>query len=413
MKSLTIIYSIIISLVLLAGKPDIHEWRGAGRTGVYPDKDLLKEWPETGPSEVLKIDNIGNGYVSPVFTKDRFYISGEIDSMTVLFCFDLRGQKQWQTVLGREWTKTNRGSRSAPTVAGELLYIGNGNGNLYCVRCSDGKVVWSKDLAMDFRAGLPLHGHSAAPLVDEEMVFWMPGGKEFNMVALNRFNGKLIWSNKGFGEVEAYNSPKLIELPLRKIVVTFSAYHMMGFDSLTGKLLWSQEQDNYPPEKRTPGNGDTHSNTVLFEDGAIYYAEGDGNCGVKLILSADGNSINEVWRNKRFDSYMGGIVKVGNYLYGCGTAKPQLLSVNATTGLIADSLHLGTGAVIAADNMLYYYNQKGDMNLVSINEGKMTRISSFRITEGTLQHFSHPVINKGILWQRHGNTLMAFDIRNK
>ena len=407
------ISSIIISLVFLAGKPDVHEWRGAGRTGAYPDKNLLKKWPVTGPSEVIKIGNIGNGYVSPVFTKDRFYISGEIDSMTVLFCFDLRGQKQWQTVLGREWTKTNRGSRSAPTVYGDLLYIGNGNGNLYCIKCSDGKVVWSKDFIMDFGARLPLHGHSAAPLVDENKVFWMPGGKEFNMVALDRFNGKLIWSNKGFGEVEAYNSPKLIELPSRKIVVTFSAYHMMGFDSSNGELLWSQEQDNYPPDQRTPGNGDTHSNTVLFEDGAIYYAEGDGNCGVKLKLSANGDSITQEWRNKRFDSYMGGIVKVGNYLYGCGTAKPQLLSVNASTGFIADSLPLGTGSVIAADNMLYYYNQKGDMNLVGINDGKMTRMSSFRITEGTMQHFAHTVIDKGLLWQRHGNVLMAFDLRNK
>jgi outer membrane protein assembly factor BamB len=188
---------------------------------------------------------------------------------------------------------------------------------------------------------------------------------------------------------------------------------MMGFNSSTGKLLWSHEQDNYPSEKRTPGNGDTHSNTVLYEDGAIYYAAGDGNCGVKLKLTADGGSITQEWRNKRFDSFMGGIVKVGNYLYGCGTAKPQLLSVDATTGLIADSLHIGTGAVIAADNMLYYYNQKGDMNLVGINDGKMTLISSFRIKEGTMQHFSHPVIDKGLLWQRHGNTLLAFDIRNK
>jgi outer membrane protein assembly factor BamB len=412
MKFLTL-SAIISSLILLAGRPDIHEWRGNGRTGIYPDKDLLKKWPATGPAEVLRIGSIGNGFVSPVFTEDRFYISGEIDSMTVLFCFNLRGQKQWQTILGSEWTKTYPGSRSAPTVAGDLLYIGNGNGNLYCVKCSDGKVVWSKDLAIDFKAKPPLHGHSAAPLVDEEKVFWMPGGKEFNMVALNRFTGELIWSNKGFGEVEAYNSPKLIELPSRKIVVTFSAYHIMGFDSSNGKLLWSQEQDNYPPEKRIPGNGDTHSNTVLFEDGAIYYAAGDGNCGVKLKLSSDGNSITQEWRNKRFDSFMGGIFKIGNYLYGCGTAKPQLLSVNATTGLIADSLHIGTGAVIAADNMLYYYSQKGDMNLVSINNGKMTTISSFRITEGTMQHFSHPVIDKGLLWQRHGDVLLAFNIKNK
>ncbi len=408
-----LVVPVVLAFVLSAGKPEIHEWRGTGRAGIYPDKNLLKEWPADGPAEILKVGNIGNGYVSPVFSGDRFYISGEVDSMSVLFCFDLKGVKQWQTILGREWTKTSRGSRSAPTIDGNLLYIGSGMGDLYCVQTSDGKVVWSKDLVKDFDAKTPFHGHSAAPLVDGERVFWMPGGREYNMVALNRFNGRMIWSNKGFGETEGYNSPKLIDLPSREIVVTFSSYHLMGFDASSGKLLWSQEQDSYPPDQRKPGIGDTHSNTVLFEDGAIYYAEGDGNCGVKLKLSADGGSIEQLWRNNRFDSFMGGIVKIGNYLYGCGTVRPVLLSVNAGTGVIADSLRIGSGAVIAADNMLYYYTQKGEMNLLSIDEGKMTRISSFRISEGTMQHFAHPVINKGILYQRHGDVLLAFDIRKK
>jgi hypothetical protein len=61
--------------------------------------------------------------------------------------------------------------------------------------------------------------------------------------------------------------------------------------------------------------------------------------------------------------------------------------------------------------MLYYYSHKGEMNLVSTEDGKMSKISSFRIKEGSMQHFSHPVINKGILYQRHGNVLMAYDIR--
>jgi outer membrane protein assembly factor BamB len=408
-----IVSAVTIVYLLLAENPQIYEWRGKGRTGIYPDKDLLKEWPEGGPAEILRIENIGNGFVSPVFTADRFYLSGEIDSMTVLFCFDLKGDKKWQTALGREWTKTLMGSRSAPTIAGDLLYIGNGLGNLYCVRCKDGKVLWTKDAAKDFGALLPLHGHSAAPLIDGDKIFWMAGGRELNMVALNRFSGKILWSNKGFGEVEAYNSPVLISLPARKIVVTFSMYHLMGFDAADGKLLWSHEQDSYPPEKRGPGQGDTHANSVLYEDGAIYYEAGDGNCGVKLRLSADGSSITQLWRNKGFDGYMGGIVKLGNYIYGCATARPLLLSLNTDTGIIADSLRIGSGAVIAADNMLYYYTQKGEMDLISVDEGKMTRISTFRIKEGTMQHFSHPVINNGILYQRHGKVLLAYDIKSK
>jgi outer membrane protein assembly factor BamB len=410
MKNSLLLIALILLLTSSSGTSRVYEWRGPDREGIYHEANLLKLWPAEGPKELWAINNIGNGFVSPVFVNDNFYITGEVDSTEVLFSFNLKGEKQWQTSLGQEWIRSFPGSRSAPTIVDDLLYVGTGLGNLFCVNRENGKIVWSKDLAADFNGALPLHGHSESALIEGEKVFWTTGGKDNNVVALNRFNGKLIWSNKGFGERSAYNSPKLIDLPSRKILVAFSAYHMMGLEVNTGNLLWSQLQDNYPPEKRLPGYGDTHSNTVLYEKGSIYYAEGDGNCGVKLNLSDDGMKITEVWRNKGFDSYMGGIVKIGNYIYGSGTVKPELLSINASTGVLADSLKIGSGAVIAADNMLYYYTQKGDMILLSYDQGKIEKVSSFRIKKGTLQHFSHPVIHNGVLYQRHGNTLMAFDI---
>jgi len=379
--------------------------------GIFQESDLRKEWPASGPKEIWAIDNFGNGFVSPVFTEESFLITGTIDSVTSLYCYNLKGEKQWQTSLGKEWMTTHPGSRSGPTIVDDLIYVGTGMGNLFCLRRDNGKIVWSKDLKVDFNGALPLHGHSEAALVDGEKVFWTTGGKVNNVVALNRFTGKLIWSNKGFGERSAYNSPKLIELPARHILVTFSAYHMMGFDTETGKMLWAHEQDNYPLVKRTPGYGDTHCNTLLYENGSIYYEEGDGNCGVKLNLSDDGTKITEVWRNKEFDGYMGGIVKIGDYIYGCATLRPELLAIDANTGRLTDSLRIGTGALIAAGDMLYYYTQKGDMMLISYDSGKMKKISSFRITKGTGQHFSHPVIHNGTLYQRHGKVLMAFDIR--
>jgi|WetSurMetagenome_2_1015567.scaffolds.fasta_scaffold01581_5 outer membrane protein assembly factor BamB len=411
------IIAALMTLILFwsspSGKSKVYEWRGNDRSGIYNESDLLKEWPVNGPNELWAIDNIGNGFGSPVFTDENFYLTGEIDSMAILFSFNLNGEKQWQTFLGKEWMKSCPGSRSAPTIVDDMIYVGTGLGNLFCINRTNGKIIWSKELTSDFKGALPYHGHSESALIEGDKIFWTPGGKEHNVVALNRFSGKLIWSNKGFGERSAYNSPKLIELPSRKILVTFSAYHLMGFNTETGKLLWSHEQDNFPVEKRIPGNGDTHSNTVLYDNGAIYYVAGDGNCAVKLNLSEEGTKITQVWRNPGFDSYMGGVVKIGNYLYGSGTASPDIRAINATTGMLTDSLRIGSGAVIAADNMLYYYTQKGDLMLLGYEEGKIEKVSSFRIIKGTLQHFSHPVINKGVLYQRHGKVLMAFDIRKK
>jgi outer membrane protein assembly factor BamB len=264
--SLTLLWSSFVE------NQKIYEWRGTGRSGIYNESGLLKVWPVEGPREIWSIENIGNGFGSPVVIDKNIYITGEIDSIAILFCFNLNGKKQWKTTLGREWVKTNPGSRSAPTVVDDLIYIGSGMGNLYCINRINGKIVWSKDLVMDFNGVLPMHGHSESPLIDGDKIFWTPGGIENNVVALNRITGKLIWSNKGFGERSGYNSPQIIRLSNRSIIATFSAYHLMGFDSETGKLLWSHEQKNFPLDKRTPGNGDTHANTILYENGSIYYA---------------------------------------------------------------------------------------------------------------------------------------------
>jgi outer membrane protein assembly factor BamB len=406
---------LMVALSYLSSAPQtqISEWHGPGRCGIYNETGLLKSWPAEGPRELWSVSVLGNGYGSPTFADDSFYITGEIDSTCYLFSFNLNGKIRWQTSLGREWTKSCQGSRSAPTVADNLVYAGTGMGNLFCIERNSGKIIWSKDLAADFGGVLPMHGHSEAPLIEGNKIFWTAGGKQHNVVALNRFSGKQIWSNPGFGEPSGYNNPKLIKHPSGNILVTFSSYHLMGFNAETGQLLWSHEQDNVPVEKRGPGMGDTHCNTVIYEDGNIWYVAGDGNAGVRLTLSPDGKKIKQVWRNPSFDSYMGGAIKIGNYIYGCGVAKPEIKAINAETGILTDSLRIGTGAVISADGMLYYYTQKGELMLISYNNGKITKVSSFFIKKGTKEHFSHPVINKSILYQRHGNVLIAFDIRSK
>jgi outer membrane protein assembly factor BamB len=392
-------------------KTKIYQWRGENRTGVYSETNLLNQWPENGPEEIWYAEGIGNGYGSPTVTESEIFITGEIDSLAWLFSYDLSGDLVWEKQYGKEWAKHYPGSRSAPTVVDDLIYAGTGMGILACLKRENGEIVWTKDYVADFGGVLPYHGYSEAPVVNGDKVFCTPGGPEHNVVALNRFTGELIWSNKGVGERMGYNPGNLIELPNRKIYVTFSAYHLLGIDAETGELLWTHLQDNTPVEDREPGVGDTHSNNVIFENGILYYAAGDGNRGVKLQLSEDGSQITEIWRTTDLDTYMGGFVKLGDYLYGCGTRKKDLKSFHVETGEVIDSLKAGTGAIIAADNMLYYYNWGGELSLISCENGKFKKQSAFKITRGTKEHFSHPVIKNGILYQRRGDALMAFHVQ--
>ena len=412
MRTITLL---TVSLLLLSscGQTQVKtaEFRGDDRTGLFFETGLLDQWPEKGPEEVFFIEGLGQGYGSPVIMDDLMYVTGTTDSISTLFCFDLGGILQWSMSLGKEWVVNYPGSRSSPTVVDDLIYVGTGMGNLFCINKHDQKVIWSKDLEKDFAGVLPLFGHSESPYIFENKVFWTAGGKEYNVVAMDRLTGELLWSSPGKGERSGYNHPRVVRLADgRDVLITFSAYHMMGFDVDSGELLWTHEQDNWPVEQRKFGYGDTHANTVIFEDNDIYYAEGDGNCGVKLAVSEDGNNIKEVWRNKSFDSYMGGVIKLGDKLYCGGTAKPYLYALDAASGVITDSLKVGRGALVWADNMLYYYNQSGGVHLVDYISGSLNDISSFRLTKGSQEHFSHPLIHDGIMYIRHGNIIVGYDI---
>ena len=389
-----------------------YTWRGQNHTGIFDSNNLLISWPENGPPLAWYYEGLGNGYGSPAITNDRIFIQGEIDSIGYLFAFDLKGKLLWKKEYAPEWTKTFPGSRSCPTVVDDLIYVCSGFGNLSCFDAKNGEKKWSADLLNDFNGQYTLHGHSEAPAIDGNMVFLVPGGIEHNVVALNRFTGELIWTCKGLGERPAYNAPYIIRLKERNVLVTFSAYALLGIDTKNGELLWVHIQDNVPVEKHEPGMGDTHSNIILYEKGFIYYVAGDGNCAVKLSLSDDGTKISQEWRNLEFDDYMGGFIKYGDFIYGGTTAKKCLIALDSKTGTITDSLKLGSGNTIAADSMLYYYSQSGKVNLVKPKNDRLELISTFKITRGTKEHFSQPVIDRGMFYIRHGNVLMVYQLKS-
>jgi outer membrane protein assembly factor BamB len=387
------------------------QFRGNNRDGVFRENDLLSEWPAGGPALLWENNSIGNGYGSAAVTKDAIYINGEIDSTGYLFALDKQGKILWKADYGKEWVKTFPGSRSTPTIVDDLIYVTSGLGNVTCFIRESGEKKWSVNMARDLNGRFTYHGHAESPLVYDDKVIIVAGGKDTNVVALNRFNGQIEWICKGMGEIPGYNSPILVQSG-KKLIVAFTAYHLLGIDAYTGQLVWSHEQVNVPPAERQPGMGDTHSNSVYYENGFIYYVAGDGNCAVKLKLSLDGKTIEQVWRNPAIDDYMGGFIKIGDNIYTGSDSKRNLLCFSATTGLVSDSLKIGCGAILLADNLLYYYNQRGEMTLVKPGE-KLEKISSFKVTAGTKEHFSIPVIAGGILYIRHGKSLLAYDIRKK
>jgi len=388
----------------------ISQWRGTNRDGIYPDKNLLKVWPEAGPKLQWSTEEIGAGFSSPVITGDKLYINGEINQVATIFAFDLNGKLLWKYANGPEffgegYSANFPGARSAPTVYDGLIYVSSGMGRIACLEDATGNEKWAVDLVKDLGGKLNYFGYSESLLVDERLVYCYPGGDETNFVALDKLTGKMVWKSKAMGDPVAFCSPIMIRLPERNVLATVSHNYLIGLDARNGELLWSFHEDSVKQE------GD-YCNTPIYADGFIYDVSGieKGTGAYKLQLSPDGKSIKEIWRNSRVKNAMGGIVKIGDHLF-CTSDDKKLKCLDLKSGMVIDSLSNMRGTLISADDHLYYYTDNGYMNLIKGIGSKLEVVSKFKIDKGTKEHFSHPVIANGVLYVRHGNALMAYAIK--
>ena len=402
LSTLSIILIVFANLFSSAQEPT--QWRGKGSTGVYPAENLMSNWPTSGPAIIWSVGDLGEGFSSPAFTNDKIYATGMVNGQGVLFVIDKAGNKIKQYEYGKEWETNFPGTRSTVTVAGNFAYLYSGMGKLACLDLDSGKIVWSVDLMSELDGSNITWGVTESVVVDGDRVYCSPGGTTNNVIALNRFTGKTIWSCAGLGEKSAYNTPLLIELPARKLLVSMMASHILGIDATTGKLLWNYEQTN---------RWSVHANTPIYKDGSVFCFSGYGQGGVKLKLSADGSSVSKEWFSTDFDSRMGGAVLIDGFIYGSGDNNREWMCVDWKTGETKyKSAEVGKGNIIAAGNKLIGYSEKGELFLAEVNPSEFKVISKAKVELGTAQHWAHPVINDGVLYLRHGDTLIAYKVSN-
>jgi outer membrane protein assembly factor BamB len=382
---------------------DLVQWRGADRNGIYNESGLLKEWPAEGPKLLWNLDGLGQGFTSVTVVNDKVYTTGVADSKGVVFCLGTDGKLVWKAEYGKDWTESFPGTRTTLVYNKAKLYLATAYGEALCLDAASGNKVWSVDMATKYGSRTPKWGIVEAPVILDNKVFFTPGGTEVSIVALDINSGKEIWKSKATGEGSAYCSPLLINHNGKKILVTSLTGNIVGLDVNDGTMLWNIAQTNVYS---------IHPNTPLYKDGYVYSVTGYKVGGVMFKIAEDGKSVTEIWRNKSLDSQMGGAVWIDDLIIGSGQTDRSWQALDAKTGnVLFKTTEIGKGVVIYADGLLYCYADNGEMGILEIADNSFKLKSKFRITLGTEQHWAHPVIDKGVLYIRHGNTLMAYNVK--
>jgi len=266
-------------------------------------------------------------------------------------------------------------------------------------------MAWTKHLVDDLAGQLNRYGFNESVVVDGDILYCTPGGESQSVAALNRFTGEVVWKAPGKGGMAAYCTPRLIQYPQRKLLVTHTESAILGIDTRDGSLLWSFDWPNQRLE---------HQNTPLLHNNELFCFSGYGKGAVMLSLSDNGSSVTEKWVNPKFDNRMGGAVRIAGYIYGSGHNNRYWQCLDWETGKEMFSCReLTMGVVIAADGMMYCYDENGVLALVKPDHQKFNIVSRMNITSGTGSQWSHPVIHQGVLYISRGSTLMAYDIKEK
>lgn len=377
-------------------------WRGPHQSGVYEDVNLLEKWPDDGPEVLWAFEELGIGYSAPAFANNLIYVSGMVGPLGYIYALTQTGELQWKAQYGKEYTASYPGSRATPVIAGDFLYILSGLGDLACISAQNGKSIWKVNIFDKYGGRNIEWGINETVVIHDNKLICTPGGTTNNIIALDRFTGKLIWTTKGKGEKSAYCTPLLVQIGTRNLLVTHTENNILGINADDGALLW-----NYPHTNKYS----IHPNTPLFYTNMLFCFSGYDQGGVMLQLNADGSRITKKWFSNSFDSRMGGAVFLNGKIYGSGDRNREWQCIDWESGKMEySSKDIGNGVIISADKKLYLYSQRGELALVNPGKSSFEIISETKVSLGSGQHWAHPVIDKGRLFIRHGNALIAYKV---
>jgi outer membrane protein assembly factor BamB len=399
---ITVVFSTILLTGLFCRADDWPQFRGPDRNGKSAETGLLKKWPQGGPRLLWHYEGLGKGYSSAAVAKGLIYITGMIGGEGVLFAFDLDGRLKWKVNYGPELSRSYPGARTTPTIDGERLYLISGHGRVACYNAKTGERIWYVDTSEKFHGRNVRWGIAESLLIDGGKVVCTPGGKDATVVALDKMTGKTLWTTRGLSEKSAYCSPVLVEKGSNRLLITMVQKSIVCMDIDSGEIYW-----------RIPNKVSHEISAVspLYTDGLLYVTNGYRHGGKMFELSQDGTGYTKKWVEKTLDVHHGGVLLIDGNIHGASTRGKWICLEPATGKVLYQDRLVGKGSAIYADGMLYCYGEKSMLALVKAASTGYTMVSSFEITRGSHQHWAHPSISDGRLYLRHGDVLMAFDIK--
>ncbi|MGE0394159.1 MAG: PQQ-binding-like beta-propeller repeat protein [Vicinamibacterales bacterium] len=188
----------------------------------------------------------GDSYASPAVAGSRLVHLHRMGDQEIVECVHAEtGARHWQFPYGTAYEDRygyNNGPRSSPVIHGGRVFTVGAEGTLHCLDLMTGRMVWKRDLRVDYRLKQEFFGTGATPLVDDGRLIVVVGAPGATVVAFDTDTGREIWrAGKDWGA--GYASPTPAVIHGRRRVLVFAGGEsqppsggLVCLDPATGKV---------------------------------------------------------------------------------------------------------------------------------------------------------------------------------
>jgi len=380
-------------------------YRGPARDGRYDEAPIRTAWPSEGLPLLWKQPS-GGGYASFVVAEGMAFTIEQRRRQEIVAAYDVdTGRELWTHGSDAEFIESmgGDGPRATPTWEAGRLWALGAEGDLRCFDAKTGKLHWSRNILTDNGASNLQWGMAAAPLIVDDKVVVLPGGRSGkSVVAYNKLTGAPVW--KSLNDTQAYVSPMLVTLAGKRQILVETANRVVGLAVEDGSLLWETSWNT--------DMGINCSQPIVIDANRFFLSSGYGKGAALVAISNSGEGLTarKVWENSSMKNKFNSSVLYEGNVYGLDEG--ILTCVDASTGERKwKGGRYGYGQVILASDHLVVITDTGELVLVKATPDKHTEVAKFSAIEG--KTWNYPAIAEGRLLVRNQTQMACFDLSTR
>ncbi len=377
------------------------EWpgfRGRDRDSVIRGVQLKTDWAASPPVQMWR-RQIGPGWSSFAVRGDLLYTQEQRGDDEIVACYKVStGEPVWRHRDAVRFWESNAGAgpRATPTLNQDRVYTFGATGILNALDASNGKVVWTHNVASDTARKVPDWGFASSPLVVDDIVIVAAAG---TLAAYDLTSGKLRWQGPSYGG--SYSSPHRATIDGVVQVLLLGGPGAISVAPANGAVLWEH--------KWNPG---AIVQPALTADGdilinALATTGGLGTRRLHVSQGAGGWTVEERWTSNGLKPYFNDFVVHKGHAFGFDGN--ILSAINLEDGKRKwKGGRYGNGQLVLLpdQDLLLVLSEEGELVLVSATTDQFKELARFPALEG--KTWNHPVLVGDRLLVRNGEQMAAF-----